>query len=97
MSNPNLLKTGYENGLAADIAPDAFEMSSYAERYTLGFIAGFRESQSIQMANPDVAVWTAAEMAYRYHVPVSALLQQLGFDGRQHQGFHEATTNEREE
>ncbi|MPS81653.1 MAG: DUF2623 family protein [Achromobacter sp.] len=97
MSNPNLLKTGYENGLAADIAPDAFEMSSYAERYTLGFIAGFSESQSIQMANPDVAVWTAAELAYRYNVSVSALLQQLGFDGEQTQRFHEAYDNERED
>lgn len=96
MAGRSALESGYRAGMAADFAPDAFEMSSFAAEYTLGFITGFSESQSIQMANPDVAVWTAAELAYRYNASVRDLLPHMGFDREQTQRFLEAYEDERE-
>ncbi|ADP20055.1 MULTISPECIES: DUF2623 family protein [Achromobacter] len=95
MAIPSAIETGYRAGMAADLEPDAFEMSSYAAEYTLGFIMGYSESLSIQMANPDVAVWTAAELAYRYNVSVRDLLSHMGFDREQTQRFHDAYEEER--
>lgn len=96
MTIPTALEMGYLAGKAADFAPGAFEMSPYTADYTLGFIMGYSESQSIQMASPDVAVWTAAELAYRYNVSVRDLLQHMGFDREQTQRFHDAYEEERE-
>lgn len=96
MTIPTAIQTGYLAGMAADFAPDAFDMSTYAADYTLGFIIGYSESQSIQMASPDVAVWTAAELAYRYHVSVRELLKHIGFDPEQTRRFHDAYEEESE-
>ncbi|WP_063589258.1 DUF2623 family protein [Achromobacter ruhlandii] len=96
MASRSALELGYLAGMAADFAPDGFEMSSCAPEYRLGFIMGYSESQSIQMANPDVAVWTAAELAYRYNASVRDLLAHIGFDREQTQRFREAYEDERE-
>ncbi|AVG43875.1 MULTISPECIES: DUF2623 family protein [Achromobacter] len=96
MTIPTAIQTGYLAGMTADFAPDEFGMSTYAADYTLGFIMGYSESQSIQMASPDVAVWTAAELAYRYKVSVRDLLSHMGLDREQTQHFHDAYEEERE-
>lgn len=94
MKNPTPFEAGFVAGQTETIPPSAFKMSNRSREYALGFIVGHSESESIQMASPDVAVWTAAELARRYNASPDELLPHMGFDREQTERFYEAYEDE---
>jgi hypothetical protein len=75
-----LFDLGYQAGLVADDAPDAFTMSTRDPEWVLGFIQGFSEMQSFRHASIPAAGWQAGELGRRYAIPLKVLLARVRFE-----------------
>ena len=87
---------GVESGRTAYVTLSDFEMSSFSREFTIGYIVGHSNVQSLRFACPDVAALTAGELGYRYGVSTDELLPALGFDEELTQVLLETYENEHE-
>jgi hypothetical protein len=74
-----LVEVGFEVGLDAAEAPDAYEMSRYKQDYVVGFVAGQCISTSVQRASRMAGASVAGELGARYSLPLDRLLVELEF------------------
>ncbi|SPA56708.1 DUF2623 family protein [Cupriavidus taiwanensis] len=74
-----LFEVGFQAGLDADEAPDAFDMSRYKQHYVLGFVVGRSIVESGQRASRMAGAAMAGELGARYSLPLDLLLVELEF------------------